>query len=383
MANETGDSQETRIAQGPVVDPPPASSEAEASTPFKEWRDSVLKLPREIKTYWRDRKTILANNRAVTTPGQLKSKPFTFALNGLVLPGIVIGLLYSAASGLYSFPPPQIDRAIDEQKTIQKILDDALHNDSLKPKGESEPAWARGVSTEALVNESKRIAERLRQLNAEKSSPPGLRDDERAELEQLERRTKELVPVYVNRSMRDVHVTGVAALKESVNNQLKLLRWKKFVEVMNSWRSAIIGVTLVIAAYLFGSLIRRMKPTAEFSTQAVNAYLFCMGAVLLVPNLIGAILGVALDLAIRYDVDWFLNVYPFVMLGLAAWVIFIVWRAGVTLSQALDGQPTNVKHQRKVIRRLFASQIVAGVIVQVVVTAAALPVLWAISRLQK
>ena len=198
---------------------------------------------------------ILTNNRALITPGQLKGKPFNFALNGLVLPSIVIGLLYAAASGLYSFPPPQIDRAIDDQKNIQKILNDVLRNDALHPS-EFEPAWAHGVSTEEMVNESKRNTERLNQLIAESNSPPGLRDAERAELDQLRHRTIELVPVYVNRSMHDVQVSGMAALKESVNNQLKLLRVKKFVEVTNSWQSVILGVTLVIAAYIFGWLIR-------------------------------------------------------------------------------------------------------------------------------
>jgi hypothetical protein len=108
-----------------------------------------------------------------------------------------------------------------------------------------------------------------------------------------------------------------------------------------------------------------------------------MGAVLLVPNIAGAILTVALDLANRYDANWFLTAYPFVIVGLAGWVISIVWRAGVTLSHAFDDERTPVKRERKVIRRLFASQIIAGVVVQILVTAGALPVFWAISRLQK
>jgi len=105
--------------------------------------------------------------------------------------------------------------------------------------------------------------------------------------------------------------------------------------------------------------------------------------VLLVPNIVGAILNVALDLAIRYDANWFLKAYPFVIIALAGWTISIVWKAGRSLSHVLDDQLTNVKRERKVIRRIFASQVSAGVLVQVVVTAAALPVFWAISRLQK
>ena len=361
---------------------PTTTQEALRSTPFKEWRESAFKLFREIKSYWKDRRAIINDRRSLVTAGKLNSKPFTFALNGLVLPGVVVGLLYSVASSIYSFPAPQIDRAIDEQKNVWKILDDALRNDVLKVS-ESEPAWAQGLKTEDMVSESKRNTERLNELNTKSKTAAGLSVEDRAELDRLRSRTLELVPTMVNRTMRDLQVSTIAAQKEAARNQLNLLRVKKFAEVLNSWQAAIVGVTLLVAAYVFGCLIRWMKPPPVFSAQAVNAYLYSIGAVLLVPNILAAIINVGLDLANRYDVNWAFKLYPFLLFALAAWTISIVWRAGATLFDALDDQKTDVKRERKVIRRLFASQIIAAVVVQVAVTAAAIPVFWAIWRLQK
>src|SRR5215469_7640068 len=102
-----GDQPDSRAASSPGSVTPEISQ----SGPIKEWWDSAFKLFREIRSYWKDRNAILADRRSLVTAGKLNSKPFTFALNGLVLPGIVVSLLYSAVGSIYSFPAPHIDRA--------------------------------------------------------------------------------------------------------------------------------------------------------------------------------------------------------------------------------------------------------------------------------
>ena len=78
----------------------------------------------------------------------------------------------------------------------------------------------------------------------------------------------------------------------------------------------------------------------------------------------------------------FLKAYPFVIAALAGWMIPLAWKANVSLSYVLDDPASNVR-ERRVIRRLLASQVAAALIVQTVVTGAGLPILWAISKDQQ
>lgn len=369
------------VRQSGVSDVLAPSTSTKAATPFAEWRDSTLKLLSDIKNYWTDRRAILSNPTLVRNSlTQLKNSPFKFALNGLILPGLVIGLLYSAFSAVYPLPPPQIDRAIEEQKNLQKTLDDALHNPSLQPSG-PEPDWARHMSTEDMKKEVEHNTHRLEQLHAKQNRT---REDE-SEIAALKKRSIELVPVFVDRTMSDLQPSTIAAQKEAVTNQLNLSRIKKFVDILDSWQSFIVGLSLLMAAYLFGWLVRRMQPPSPFTSTGRDAYLYLIGATLVVPNLVVALLNVALDLSNRFDVDWFLRIHPFLIFLIGAWAIITAFRVGRMLAEVL-GDPvhkSNGKPQRRVTWRLLFSQIIVGIAIQVVVAVIGLPVFWMISKFQK
>jgi hypothetical protein len=352
-----------------------------STTPFGDWRESILKLFSDIKNYCQDRQAILVNPTLIRDGTiHLKSRPFKFALNGLLLPGLVIGLLYSGFSAIYPLPPEQIDRSIEEQKNIRKILDDALHNEHLQAT-QSEPDWARAMSTVEMEKESERNTQRLNELNGKKDRT-GV---DQAELDVLRKRTLEFVPVFDNRIMRDLQVSTLAAQKEAATNQLNLMRLKKFVGIVNGWQSFLIGLSLLIAAYFFGWRIRRLRPVLPFAFAGRDAYLYLIGASLVVPNIAAALLNVGLDLSIRFDVTWFLRIQPFLAPLLVVWAVVISLRVARMLAEVL-GDPVlkaDGKPQRRVMWRLLFSQIVAGIGIQVLVGAIGLPLYWVITKLQK
>jgi hypothetical protein len=364
-----------------VDDVPAGSTPTKFSSPFAEWRDSTFKRVSDTKSYWKDRQAILLSPTILrNSPALLKNSPFKFAFNGLILPSLIIGLLYSAFGAIYPLPPPQIDRVIDEQKNLQKILDDALHNPTLQPAG-TEPAWARQMSTDDMKREVEQNTHRLEELHAKQNRTAA----DEGEIAALKKRTLELVPVFVNRTMSDLQPGTIAAQKETVTNQLNLSRIKKFVNVLNGWQSFIVGLSLLMAAYLFGWLVRRMRPPAPFASAGRDAYLYLIGAALVLPNLLVALLNLALDLSSRFDVDWFLRIHPFLIFLIAAWAIVIALRVGRMLTEVLGDplQKTNGKAQRRVTWRLVFSQIIVGMAIQVLVALIGLPVFWVISKFQK
>lgn len=372
--DESGETSGTTVVIG-------ALGPKRSKTPIAEWIESTLKLFTDIKNYWKDRRAILANP-ALTRDGaaHTKSTPFKFALNGLLLPSLVIGLLYSAFSSLYPLPPEQIDRVIEQQKNVQKILDDALHNEHLQAT-QSEPGWARAMSTDDMKKESEQNTQRLIELQGKKDQTV----KDQAEIAALRKRTLELVPVFVNRTMRDLQVSTLAAQKEAAGNQLRLLRLKKFVEIVNGWHSFLISVALLLGAYFFGWLVRRLQPAPPFAPAARDAYLYLIGAMFVGPNLVAAVLNVVLELSIRFDVTWFLRIHPFLLLLLAIWAILIFLRVGRMLAEVVGDtiRKPNGKLRRRVTRRLIFSQIVAGIAVQILVVVAGLPLFWVITKLQK
>jgi hypothetical protein len=142
----------------------------------------------EVTNYWKDRRAILADKELLRDRGvALKTKLFKFALSGLILPSLVIGLLYSCFAAVYSLPPPQIDRAINTEKTLQRSLDDAVKDDKMQ-EDSADPDWARGMSTEQIEEEVKRNTQGLEELNAKKTRTL----DEKSQFDVLSKRSLEL-----------------------------------------------------------------------------------------------------------------------------------------------------------------------------------------------
>jgi hypothetical protein len=351
-----------------------------ASTPLLDWRDSALRSFLDLKNYWKDRRTILNDPTTVRERTKLTCRPFAFALTGLIVPSLFVGLIYSAVRAIYPLRPTQIDRAIEVEKHLQSIADEALHEDWFKVT-DTEAAWTKTMSGEQLLKEQDRIIQRLKDLKGKKKRSK----DEENELTVLHRHMLEAADAYINRVNADLPGPLIALQKETAENQLKLLIIKKSSDIVESWQTFIISATLVLAAYVFAWWIRRLKPPPSFSSTATDAYLYVIGANLLFPCIVAAFLNVGLDLAIRYDKDWFLRVHPFLTLALGCWSFYILWQIGKMLSSVLESpnRAAATKSYRRVTWCLFCAQLTTGVMVQLGVAALSFPVLWTVWKLQQ
>ena len=386
MTDARNDDHEQQGQKGSAdIARPPHSQSAESAvpTPFSDWCDSTLKLLSEIKNYWKDRKTILDNSTVIRDRVQLKNRPFNFALHGLLLPSLLIGLVYSAISAVYPLPPSQVDRAIEAQKNLQTALDDAIGN--LHLKAESEPFWAQQMSTEEMEKEMKRNRKRLEDFDAKRETKKRVSQQEVSEVREVMNRLLDLTQIYTDRTTRELQASIAVSQKEAAENQLRLLRWKKFANFVNGWQNFIVGIALILAAYFFGSSIRRLKPTPMFASHAADASLYTIGAALIFPSTLAALLNVGLDLSMRYDKDWFLKIHPFLIFVLVAWVFVVLLGTGDKLADAL-GEATRTatgKRQRRVTWHLFLAQFSATVIVQLAVAAIRVPLFWVVSKFNK
>jgi hypothetical protein len=383
MSNQVDQLTEAKAAEATAKQAAPmtadriaSTSETVISTPFKEWWDSAFKLPMDIKNYWADSRAILADP-TVLREGRirLRTKPFGFAFNGVLLPSLVIGLLYAGINALYDLPKPQIEREIEYQKKLQDIFDDGI----VKITALSlEPTWTRSMSTEQIKNERDSLMVQLEKSSGKKRSTP----KDKVERERIRLRVVELSGAAVNRAMTDLQVSLVRAKKETAQNRLVLLTLNKFASIINSWRSLIIGLSLILNAYLFGRWIRKLSPSLAFSSCVTDAHLYILGTTLFLPGIAAALLETAGDLSVRYDLNWLILANFYLSGALGVWVLVALVRSGRLLQYVLDGAPEK-RALGRVTWRLLGSQFTIGALIQIAMTIVGVPLLWFVSKFQK
>ncbi|HET9283609.1 MAG TPA: hypothetical protein VFR24_16755 [Candidatus Angelobacter sp.] len=82
----------------------------EITSPFKEWVKGLLEPFLDMRTFWRQRRLILAKPElVVASDGQLKYTPLKFALHMIIIPAILIGGIDYVYDHFANIPPLAIE----------------------------------------------------------------------------------------------------------------------------------------------------------------------------------------------------------------------------------------------------------------------------------
>jgi hypothetical protein len=350
---------------------------AMGSTPFHDWLLSAFAKVFEIQHYWKDRRQILANVNCISEPKKLEMRPFAFALSGVILPGLILGLILGAARAVYEFPPLPVDREIQSQKDLSNSLQlfAQLQGDSQYV----EPSWAKGLSDNQINAEARALANRAQELMKNNNR----RQSQTSELSAVRQRGLALAQISMNRSMREVSTSRVALQHPLTQHQLLLLSIKKFGETMESWSDLIVPLALMLNAYVFAWWFREIRTPDRLRNTAANAYLYVFGSVFLLPSLAINVFNLVTELSERYQWNNFLLMRPVLVDCLALWFVLAFWRTARLISDALDVQNETARQRWVFFGRMLLSQTAVGIALQLIVAVAAVPVLLTILKLQK
>jgi hypothetical protein len=353
------------------------TQKAVGNTPFHDWLLSTFAKVFEIRHYWKDRRRILANVACIREPRKLEMGPFAFALSGVILPGLILGLIFGAARAVYEFPPLPVDREIQSQNDLSKSLQlfAQLQGDSQYV----EPSWAKAVSNDQINAEARALGNRAQELMKINNRS----QSQTSELSAVRQRGLALAQVSLNRSMREVSASRVTLQRSLTQHQLLLLSVKKFGETMESWSDLIIPFGLMLNAYVFAWWFRKMPTHDRFRNTAASAYLYVFGSVFLLPSLALNVFNLVTEFSERYQWNNFLLMRPVLVDCLALWFVLALWRTSRLISRALDVQNETARQKWAFFGRMLLSQTAVGVALQLTVAVAAMPVLFTIWKLQK
>jgi hypothetical protein len=342
----------------------------EQTSPVQEWLAAVFKPMLEVKHYWSDRRLINTDPTILRDPRKrLCSRAYSFAFNGVLLPSIALAFAYAAVADVYDLPKTQIEQEIDAETTFQKALEEMVQKYHLDVK--KEPAWIHSMSTQQIKDEEKRLAPVIEELERKPVLSPAEKD--------VVNRYIQLLPIPTQRQYTQQQKKIADDKIDSAQNLELDLALKKFSAVLDRWREPITGAALILNAYLFSWWIRKLRPPLTFGGPVTEAHLYTLGVALFFPGIVGGIVGVVLDLSIRYRLERQTRIAEVMLIAVGIWALVELFRGGQRLQRVLDQEPER-RRVGRVTWRLLASQLIVTFSVQLAILIVSIP---AISLLLK
>lgn len=335
------------------------------ATTRKSVRDIYQQLRKDVLGAWldlpnliRDRRRILADPATIyRRPKVLKNGPLQFAAQALLLPTALLGGISAFVSFVIDPPPPQAERAVQVQGNLEKVLKDAETTFGKK----TDPAASSpfGNLSEKELNEL--IDLKVKRIEAlKKQQQPGQRSEA---LEQEVVLVLDAMKVRTDRSIADLAVQLGKAAQESKENQALLKSIGKLNETESQFRPMIIGVGLALNSLFFAKLVRRRFPAESWTDEIHTAHLYIVAACLGPVTALAGLLGIVLEYAVRYDVDWYLESHNSIMGVIGIWGLFQLRSAARRLSLLRPRVDSGAKAATAVANRLFLSNLATQVLV--------------------
>lgn len=215
-------------------------ADANAETPFEEFQEELTGPWKKLRVFWRDRRRILADPRIpASAKPALKNKPYSFAMQSLIVVPLVFGLGAPVVKFLFELPPTPAEREIGRYQTAATWTEAVLDDGTRWPPLPKDLPSELGGDLQVLVR-----GPRTPQAD---SAVTTLRDD-----------------------LKRVIGERRAAAKSS--------------EALESLRMVIVGIGFLINSYFFRYLVLRMRPTATRGERSHAFHLYYVGALLFWPT---------------------------------------------------------------------------------------------------
>jgi hypothetical protein len=192
-----------------------------------------------------------------------------------------------------------------------------------------------------------------------------------------------LILVPANRAIREMEKSFATEQTEYMKNKRALRATQKYLDILEWCQELIISTALVLNAYLFAWWIRGMKPAPKCSPTASQAYLYSIGVALFFPNICIAILNTCEDLSLRYDIERYLTIHNYLVVGISLWAVLLLIVSAFKLSRVLEGADNSARKPIHIAWRLLASQFAIGILVQIAVALIGIPLFELILKFQK
>lgn len=336
----------------------------------KSVRETYEQLRKDVLGGWldfpgllKDRREILADSSVVLhRPTGLKNKPLKFATQWLLLPAALLGSLSAFVAFVVDPPVPQIERALKSQEKLETVLKEAAEK-----FGSDRMSLTEGISEYEKLSDQELedlVDSAIARINKLKEQPKS--DEQVAELRRETSKNISLFEVRNNRAMLALSKQAEKARKEARENQALLKSIAKVTELEEKFRPLIVSVALVLNSIFFARLVRKKFPKEKWTAEAHAVHLYIV-ATLLAPVVASAgILGVLLEYAIRYEIEWYFDFHNIFVGMIGIWGLFQM-RAAAKRISLLRAEVYGYRESYKLIaNRLILSNMVSQIAVLLV-----------------
>jgi hypothetical protein len=299
---------------------------------YREFCKTVFSGWFDLPSVWRDRRRIIRQPWAITArPKSFKNTPFQFAFQALFLPSTLLATLYTIAVFVLNAPDPMIDREFQYLMEIQEIVrlydHDLMALDSSAARKEY-PNLA-GLSIEQLEEYQKGQVDHIKAVRAQ---PPST--EQKSQIADAQRRLVAAILIEDSKTVGGVHDSSNNLIRETTRNRAKIKAIRGVEAFTEGVRPITVGAVLLLNSILFASFVRRRFTRQSWTNEAQSIHLYCVGAMLAPVIFTIAAVAELGDVASRYNLNWFLQSYIFILLSLTIWALRSLWRAARLIASA-------------------------------------------------
>jgi hypothetical protein len=329
---------------------------------FQEVRKNIFGKWLNIPGILRDRQKIIADPTVtIRQPNSFENKPYQFATQVMLLPAVLISSISAMISFFITPPPLSIERETSYQIKIASLLGRFSEEfREKKTRDELIKLPYKNLSESQFQALYKARFDRLESLAKQRKS-----NESSPEFEQAKKEYLEILPVWIARTNEELGLLTDKASAEANSNQALLKSITKLTALEAQYCWLTIGITLLINSLIFKKMIRRKFVNEDWTEGIQGAYLYIVPASIAPVVVLISIANILLDYSLRYDAFWYLKIHnplPILLALLGLFQIYIAAR-----------RPQSV-HDRAVVfqvaGRLFLSNILTGIAVNVAIAAA-------------
>ncbi len=305
------------------------------------------------------------------------SPPLGFALKSMVLPGAVTGAVLTIVNLIHPIPKaapePYFTSWKAEQdyvasfkdRMVQPVIADPqdTEHDFMTNKDVPYPDYIRTQSTALLLEENLSVEAELVNFYRPKGSCSVLSSEKCTNLHKMwERRHAQILNELIARA--NGNIDPWAALAESSDKRaFATAEWRQLIaRTYDLFVTPLLGLALVLNAYVFTWLLRRLTPAPGHIEALTRVHLYSLGISLFYPSI-----GFALLATVMTIFDTNINEYfmmdrmsnpPYLILVLLwLWYLMALVAAGRRISVVVDG---NHAIYNRITHHLFLAQGLVG-----------------------